>query len=248
MPKRNTVEIVLPIYNEERELEDNIAKLHSFSRKNLSAYDWRITIADNASTDQSYKIAQKLSRMKENVGCVHLKEKGRGRAVKKVWRESKADILIYMDIDLSTDLNNLPPLIDALREDYDIAIGSRLLPKSRVIGRPIKREILSRVYNMLIKIFFQVHFSDAQCGFKGVSRRVVRELLPIIEDNAWFFDSELLIVGDKLGFKIYEEPVHWVDNPGSTVRVLSTVSGDLKGLWRLFIKRPWVKLAGRERT
>lgn len=245
MLEKKTVEIVIPIYNEQKELEANISKLHSFAKSKLTFCKWRITIADNASTDKSLTIAQKLARDKNQVGYIHLDEKGRGRAVKKVWRESQADILVYMDVDLSSDLNNLPPLIKALSKGYDIAIGSRLLPDSKVINRPIKREILSRIYNILIKIFFQVHFSDAQCGFKGATKKVVTKLLPNIKDNAWFFDSELLIVGEKVGFKIYEEPVCWVDNPGSTVRVLPTVSGDLAGLWRLFWDRPWNRLKNK---
>lgn len=242
MSDKKTVEIVIPIYNEEKELEANIIKLHSFSESKLTFCNWHITVADNASTDKSLSIAKKLARDKQNIGYLHLNEKGRGRAVKKAWRASRANILIYMDVDLSTDLNNLPPLIKALSDGYDIGIGSRLLPDSKVINRPLKREVLSRIYNILIKIFFQVHFSDAQCGFKGITREVAVELLPYIKDNAWFFDSELLIVGEKLGFKIYEEPVRWVDNPGSTVRVLPTITGDLAGLWRLFWERPWNRL------
>ena len=133
-------------------------------------------------------------------------------------------------------------MLVALKNGFDISIGSRLLPKSKVVKRPLKREILSRVYNILIHLLFDVHFSDAQCGFKAVTKRVVKRLIPHIRDNAWFFDSELLIVGEKSGYKIFEEPVYWVDNPGSTVRVLGTVTGDLKGLWRLFTTRPWEKI------
>lgn len=240
--KKKSVEIVIPIYNEEKELAGSIGKLYSFAVQKLTSYNWHITIADNASTDKSFQFAQKLSRTKPHLGCLHLDRKGRGRAVKKAWRESGADVLIYMDVDLSTDLKSLLPLIRALENRYDIGIGSRLLPRSQVVNRPLKREILSRIYNILIKTFFRVHFSDAQCGFKGVTREVVNKLLPYIKDDAWFFDSELLIVGEKDGFKIYEEAVRWVDNPGSTVRVLSTVRGDLEGLWRLFIEKPWKNL------
>ena len=242
MGKKYSVEIVIPIYNEEEELTGNITKLYSFLNKKLRNYKWHITIADNASIDNSLQIAKKLCKKLERISVLHLSQKGRGRAVKKAWRESKADILVYMDVDLSTDLNSLPSLITSLVSNYDIAIGSRLLPGSKVIGRPIKREILSRVYNILIKFFFAVHFSDAQCGFKAVTKKVISQLIPSIEDNAWFFDSELLIVGEKLGYKIYEEPVIWIDNPGSTVRVLKTVYGDLAGLWRLFWDRPWLNL------
>ena len=242
MKNVNSVDIVVPIYNEEKELEVNIKKLHAFLRKKLSRRKWRITIVDNASTDNSLNIAKKLVKELSHVGFIHLVQKGRGRAVKKAWRESDSDILVYMDIDLSTDLASLPNMISALDGKYDIAIGSRLLAGSKVVGRPLKREILSRIYNIMIKIFFQVSFSDAQCGFKGVTREVVKKLLPYIRDNAWFFDSELLIVGEKAGYKIFEEPVLWVDNPGSTVRVLKTVYGDLAGLWRLYWQRPWLKI------
>lgn len=244
MAKRNSskIEIVIPIYNEEKELAANIKKLHIFLSKKLLDYKWHITIADNASVDKSLSIAKKLATKLPHIGYIHLSRKGRGRAVKRAWKESTADILVYMDVDLSTDLSSLPRLIDALREKYDIGIGSRLLPGSKVVGRPLKRELLSRIYNILIKIFFQVHFSDAQCGFKGVSKKVVKQLLPYIEDNAWFFDSELLIIGEKSGCKIFEEPVLWIDNPGSTVRVLKTVYGDLAGLWRLYWQRPWQRV------
>jgi glycosyltransferase involved in cell wall biosynthesis len=242
MEKKYSVEVVIPIYNEEKELAESIRKLRSFLGKNLSKYRWHITIADNASTDASLTIAKKLSKKFSHVGVLHLSQKGRGRAVKKAWTTSHADILVYMDVDLSTDLKNLPSLIASLHNGHDIAIGSRLLPKSKVMGRTLRREILSRGYNILIKFFFFSRFSDAQCGFKAITRRVADQLLPHIVDNAWFFDSELLIVGEKLGFKIYEEPVFWVDNPGSTVRVLKTVSGDLLGLWRLFWTGPWKRI------
>ncbi|MCJ7740829.1 glycosyltransferase [Candidatus Microgenomates bacterium] len=246
MSVKKSLEIVIPIYNEEKELEKNIKKLHSFLGKNLKNYQWQITVADNASTDTSLSITKSLSKKLTNVGFVHLGKKGRGRAVKKAWRESKAAILMYMDVDLSTDLSGLQPLLSSFSKGYDIAIGSRLLSGSKVVGRTVRREILSRVYNILIKIFFGAKISDAQCGFKAVSRKVVRDLLPGISDNAWFFDSELLIVGEKTGYKIFQQPVLWIDNPGSTVRVLKTVYGDLAGLWRLFWTRPWKSIRRKQ--
>jgi len=240
---KKSVEVVLPIYNEEEELEANTKKLHDYLNKNLKGYIWKITIADNASTDRSLAIAQKISKELRNVNFVHVQEKGRGRAVKKVWNQSKAQIVAYMDIDLSTDLKNFQPLLDSLDSKFDIAIGSRLLPSSRVFKRPLKREILSRGYNIMIKSLFGIHFSDAQCGFKAVKKAVAASLIPHIEDNSWFFDSELLIIGEKAGYQIYQQPVNWVDNPGSTVRVLKTVYGDLQGLWRLFWTKPWNKIS-----
>lgn len=237
--KKKTVDIVIPIYNEEEELKTSINRLHKYLKQKLTSFSWKITIADNASTDSSLEIAKKLSKNLSRVGFLHLDEKGRGRAVKQSWLESHADYLVYMDVDLSTDLRSLPKLLNSLRSGYDIAIGSRLSRNSKVVGRPVKREILSRGYNILIKLFFGTNFSDAQCGFKAVSQKIVKKLLPKILDNAWFFDSELLIVGEKMGYRIYEEPVLWIDNPGSTVRVLRTVTGDIKGLLRLYFTRPW---------
>ena len=239
---KTTVKIVLPVYNEEKELEENLLKLRGFVFKNLLDYEVKIIIADNASTDQTPAIAKKIADQYRDVSFSRLEKKGRGRAIKKTWETGDADVYVYMDLDLSTDLKHLPNLINSLSKGYDLAIGSRLLSNSIIIGRTIKREILSRTYNFLIKILFQTKFSDAQCGFKAISQKTARELLPKVKDNEWFFDSELLIIAEKSGLKIYEEPVVWVDNPGSTVRVLKTVTGDLKGLLRLFTTRPWNKL------
>lgn len=239
MKNKYSVNIVIPIYNEEEELEGSIEKLSRFNTLNLKKYNWQITIADNASTDASLKIAKSLKEKIPRLTIKHLEQKGRGRAVKQAWSESEKDIQVYMDVDLSTDLNSLPALLASLVSGYDIAIGTRLKSKSKVVNRPLKREILSRVYNILIKVLFGTKFSDAQCGFKAVTKKVVKNLIPEIKDNAWFFDSELLIMAEKKGYQIYEEPVFWVDNPGSTVRVMRTVYGDLAGLWRLFWTRPW---------
>jgi hypothetical protein len=144
-----------------------------------------------------------------------------------------------MDVDLSTDLKHFPPLVRSLLRGYDIAIGSRNVRGARVYGRNFLRTMTSKGYIFLIKFFFWIHFSDAQCGFKAVTGRIVKTLLPAVSDNEWFFDSEMLILGEKSGYRIYEEPVTWIDNPGSTVRVLKTAWGDIKGLWRLYTTRPW---------
>jgi glycosyltransferase involved in cell wall biosynthesis len=234
-----SVNIVLPVYNEEKELAQSVKTLIRFAGANLGDFHWRITIADNASTDNTSEVASALASRYSNVKVVHLDQKGRGRAVKHVWRKGEFDYLAYMDIDLSTDLKHLPPLLRSLERGYDIAIGTRNTFGSRVYGRSLLRSITSKVYIALIKLIFWVHFTDAQCGFKAVTKQVVDSLLPHVKDNEWFFDSELLIIGEKSGLRIYEEPVTWIDNPGSTVRVLKTAMGDLRGLWRLFTKRPW---------
>lgn len=239
---KKKVEITIPVYNEQEELEKHIEILHDYCLKHLGSYDWHITIADNASTDNTPVIAATLSKKYPKVSLFRLEQKGRGRAIKRVWSQNQADFSSYMDLDLSTDLLHLPKLLEALEKGYDIAIGSRLAKGARVEGRTLIREIISRTLNFFfIQLFFQTHFTDAQCGFKAVTRRVVDELIPRIRDNGWFFDGELLIVGEKMGYKVYEEPVHWVDNPGSTVRLVSTITGDLQVMWRLLSTKPWTK-------
>lgn len=237
---KTSVEITVPVYNEERELEKNIQKLFSFCNKNLGGYDWHITIADNASTDNTPIIASSLEKKNSKISHLRLEQKGRGRAVKRAWVASGRDICVYMDLDLSTDLVHLPKILWVLKEGYDVAIGSRLAKGARVEGRTFVRELTSRVLNFFfIQYFFHTHFTDAQCGFKGVTRNVVESLIPKVKDNEWFFDGELLIIAEKSGYKIYEEPVHWVDNPGSTVRLISTIWGDLRSINRLLRTKPW---------
>lgn len=240
--KKQKVEIVIPVYNEEKELKEHILRLKDFCTKNLQKYSWHLTIANNASTDNTPVIAAALSKGDSKITCLSLKQKGRGRAVKQAWGAVTADYYAYMDLDLSTDLVHLPKILKALEEGYDIAIGSRLAKGARVEGRTFLREIISRALNFFfIQFFFRTRFTDAQCGFKAVKRDVVENLTPKILDNDWFFDGELLIVGEKSGYKIYEEPVHWVDNPGSTVKLYSTILGDLKVIVRLLLTRPWEK-------
>jgi glycosyltransferase involved in cell wall biosynthesis len=237
--RKPSVNVVIPVYNEERELASSVGTLRQYLTEHLPDFSWHITIADNASRDRTLAIAKDLSRKFPEVSYVHLPQKGRGRAVKYVWVSDGADIEAYMDVDLSTDLKHFPPLLRSLTRGYDIAIGTRNASGSRVYGRTMLRTFTSKMYISIIKIFFWVHFSDAQCGFKAVTRRIVREIIPKVLDNEWFFDSELLILAEKTGYRIYEEQVTWIDNPGSTVRVLKTAQGDLAGLKRLFFTRPW---------
>ena len=238
--KKSTVEIVLPAYNEGKELEKSIKKLSDFCEENLSNYEWHITIADNASTDNTPIITATIAKKNHKVSLFRLEEKGRGRAVKRAWSQSGSDYCVYMDVDLSTDLIHLPKLLKVLENGYDIAIGSRLTKNARVEGRTMLREITSRALNVVfIQLLFQTKFTDAQCGFKAVTKKVVDQLIPKILENDWFFDGELLITAEKSGYKIYEEPVHLVDNPGSTVRLLSTIWGDVRVIWRLLQTRPW---------
>lgn len=238
--QKPSVEITIPVYNEEKELKKNIEMLLEFCNKNLKAYNWHITIADNASKDNTPVIASTMSKKNSKILYFRLEQKGRGRAIKRVWSQSKCDYCLYMDLDLSTDLVHLPNILKKLKNGYDVAIGSRLAKGARVEGRTFLRELTSRALNFFfIRFFFQTHFTDAQCGFKGVTRKIVEAIIPKVEDNEWFFDGELLIIAEKSGYKIYEEPVHWVDNPGSTVRLISTIWGDLMSINRLLRTKPW---------
>ncbi len=226
-----SVDVVVPVYNEERVLAQSIATLRQFLEGNL-AHRWRIVIADNASTDKTWEIAQALSRKHPDVISIHLQEKGRGRALRQAWLESNADIVSYMDVDLSTDLGAFPKLIRAIEEGCDIAIGSRLTPGSSV-KRSFKRELTSRIYNLLIKAMFRTKFSDAQCGFKVLSIKAARELIPLIRDQKWFFDTELLLFAEKKGYRIKDIPVAWVERPDSRVSIPRTAFDDVKGLLRM---------------
>ncbi len=228
---RLSVDVVIPVYNEEKDLPRSIVILHQFLSQNLPN-PWRIVIADNGSTDGTLNIAQMLSSKYNGVTYVHLSQKGRGRALRQTWLESPADILSYMDVDLSTSLEAFPKLIQALEEGYDIAIGSRLARGARV-KRSVKREVISRCYNLLIKAMFFTRFSDAQCGFKAITRRTAQSILPVVKNLNWFFDTELLIIAEKRGYRVREVPVQWAEDPGTTVKVLRTAWEDFKGLMRL---------------
>lgn len=227
------VEVVLPAYNEEHDLSRSVETLLAFLRSQPQC-TWRVRVADNASTDGTLAAAQALSKAHPEVETLHLPQKGRGRALRTAWLQSDAAAVCYMDVDLSTDLQALPPLIAAVLDGgYDVAIGTRLARGSRVYQRTLKREVISRCYNLLIKLMFWTRFTDAQCGFKALSRDAAGRLLPQVQDNAFFFDTELLLIAEKRGLRICEVPVIWTDDPGTTVRVVNTALEDLRGLLRL---------------
>ncbi|MCU1527266.1 MAG: sugar translocase, partial [Frondihabitans sp.] len=233
IPTENPVlDVVVPCYNEQTTLAAHIRRLHAYLAENVE-FSWRITIADNASTDDTPRIADDLATMLPGVVTVHLPLKGRGRALKAVWLASPADVLVYVDEDLSTDLAALAPLIAPLLSGHsDLAIGTRLAKASRVVRGP-KREFISRCYNLLLHLVLRVRFSDAQCGFKAIRRDVAEQLLPLIEDNAWFFDTELLVLAERAGLRIHEVPVDWVDDPDSSVDITSTATEDIRGMLRI---------------
>ncbi|MFF5390509.1 glycosyltransferase [Streptomyces sp. NPDC013012] len=229
---RPVLDVVIPVYNEEKDLEPCVRRLHAHLSRTFP-YGFRITVADNASTDTTPAVAAALAREVPEVRSVRLEQKGRGRALRTVWSASDAPVLAYMDVDLSTDLNALLPLVAPLISGHsDLAIGSRLSRSSRVVRGP-KREFISRAYNLILRSSLAARFSDAQCGFKAIRREVAERLLPMVEDTGWFFDTEMLVLAERAGLRIHEVPVDWVDDPDSTVHIVRTATDDLKGVWRV---------------
>jgi len=226
------LDLVIPVFNEEQDLERSVLAVHSYLTRSFP-FTFRITIADNASTDMTLAIAQMLQAQLEHVRAVHLAAKGRGRALRSVWLGSDAAVLAYLDVDLSTDLAGLLPLVAPLVSGHsDLSIGTRLARGSRVVRGP-KREVISRCYNALLRTVLRTQFSDAQCGFKAIRADAARRLLPVVEDNNWFFDTELLVLAERAGLRIHEVPVDWVDDPGSTVDIVATAMEDLRGITRV---------------
>jgi glycosyltransferase involved in cell wall biosynthesis len=234
------VEIVVPVYNEAAALPGSIRRLH----ERLTAtfpFSWRIVVANNASTDGTAQVARALGDDLPGVELLDLPEKGRGRALRAAWSSSDADVLCYMDVDLSTDLNALLPLVAPLISGHsDLAIGTRLAKASNVVRGP-KRELISRAYNQILRMSLQARFSDAQCGFKAIRRDAAARLLPQVQDQAWFFDTELLVLAQRDGLRIHEVPVDWIDDPDSSVDIVRTARDDLKGVARLLASAPMAR-------
>ncbi len=226
------LDVVIPVYNEEAGIESCVIRLHGYLQARFP-YRFRITVADNASTDATLAIARRLAADYPEVVAVHLEQKGRGRALRQVWSESDATVLAYMDVDLSTDLAALLPLVAPLLSGHsELAIGTRLARGSRVVRGP-KRELISRCYNLILRGTLAAGFSDAQCGFKAIRGDVAARLLPLVEDTGWFFDTELLVLAERAGLRIHEVPVDWVDDPDSRVDIVSTAMADLRGVVRV---------------
>ncbi|MFJ5922771.1 glycosyltransferase [Kitasatospora sp. NPDC092948] len=226
------VEIVVPVHNEQNALERCIGELHAYLSETFP-YDYLITVADNASADGTWEIATALAERIPQVRAVRLELKGRGRALRQVWGDSEAEVVAYMDVDLSTGLEAFLPLVAPLLSGHsDLAIGSRLHRGSAVVRGP-KRELVSRGYNLLLRATMAAKFSDAQCGFKAGRTEVVQRLLERVEDDAWFFDTELLLLAEASGLRIHEVPVDWVDDPDSRVDIVRTALDDLKGMARV---------------
>jgi putative flippase GtrA len=226
------LDVVVPVYNEEADLEPCVRRLHAHLTTSFP-YPFRITVADNASTDATLAVGRRLAAELAEVEVGHLDAKGRGRALRAVWAASDAAVLAYMDVDLSTSLNALLPLVAPLISGHsDLAIGTRLARGSRVVRGP-KREFISRSYNLILRSALAVRFSDAQCGFKAIRADVAERLLPLVQDTGWFFDTELLVLAERAGLRIHEVPVDWADDPDSRVDIVATAVADLKGVARV---------------
>ncbi len=234
---RPMVDIVIPVHNEERDLRVSVLRLHAYLTQQFP-FSARITIADNASTDATPAVAAELADELPEVRVLRLNDKGRGRALAAAWLTSDARVVSYMDVDLSTDLSALLPLVAPVISGHSqVSIGSRLVTGSRVTRGP-KREVISRVYNILLRLVLRVRFKDAQCGFKALRADVARSLLPDVVNRNWFFDTELLVRAERAGLRIHELPVDWTDDPDSRVDIVATAIEDLRGVWRLATGRP----------
>lgn len=226
------VDVVVPVFNEQDGLEACLRRLDAHLAATLP-YGYRITVADNASTDDTLVIAERLARELPAIAVLHLDEKGRGRALRAAWAASDAPVLAYMDVDLSTDLTAFGPLIAPLLSGHsDVAIGTRLARGARVVRGP-KREFISRGYNLVLHGSLGTRFTDAQCGFKAIRKDVAEQLLPHTRDNSWFFDTELLVLAEQCGLRVAEIPVDWTDDPDSSVDLARTTADDLAGIWRI---------------
>ncbi len=236
-PKPVDADIVIPVYNEEVELGSSIMILveHLRTLESLpSPITAQVVIADNASSDRTWGLACSLAEaFPSYVRAVRIPEKGRGRALKTAWLSSLAKALAYMDVDLSTDIKHIPSLIRPILDGTaDISFGSRLMAQSDVQRCP-KREFISRTYNRMLQGYLGVTFHDAQCGFKAMSNEAAHALLPQVKDNEWFFDTELLVLGERMGIAMSEFPVCWKEDPSSTVNIVDTIRKDLAGMRRL---------------
>ncbi|GAB4161514.1 MAG: hypothetical protein Fur003_4870 [Candidatus Dojkabacteria bacterium] len=238
------VEITIPAHNDEATIIDSVNKLLQYCKSNLQAYDYKIIVAENGSKDSTYTVAEAAFKNNPKVEVLKLALKGRGRVLMHIWGNSKADISMYMDSDLSTDLKHTGVLLEKLaKEHYDIAIGSRLLKQSEV-KRSFKRELVGRTNVFITRLLLNSKISDYNCGFKAATYKTIQQIFPLIHDEqwkpdgrAWFWDIEFLIMAEREGLKIYEEPVKWIDDHPTTVKLGQDIKESLQGVFRLMFAK-----------
>lgn len=218
-----TFDVTIPVLNEAETLDRQVRMLHTFLSHHFpDPQQWHIIIADNGSTDDTRHIAEHLCDELPELRLVRVPEKGVGLALKTSWSQSTADVVGYMDLDLATDLQHFIQAYNALAtEGFDIVYGTRLHRSARVVGRTLKREITSRIFNLMLKTYLGVRFSDGMCGFKWLRRELVQPLMDGgAVSNGWFFSTELLAVAEWKGLKMCELPVKWTDDTtGSKVNI-----------------------------
>lgn len=225
------VDVVIPVLNEAHVLDRSIRTLHAFLTAHIT-FRWRIVIAENGSIDGTVDVGRRLAAELPDVDLLVIGQRGRGRALRIAWSRPEADILCYTDVDLSTELEAFPKLFQALIDGADLAVGSRLAPGSRTT-RSLKREVISRIYNWILRWTLKVEFSDAQTGFKAITRAVAQDTLPHVQDESWFLDTELLVLSEHFGYRIADIPVRWIEDDDSRVKIVQTAWEDLKGVARL---------------
>lgn len=229
-----TLDIMIPVLNEAHVLEKSVNTLREFCAASIP-WTWRIVVVDNGSTDGTQTVAERLKAQFPNeVDCVRLSERGRGRALRHAWGRSTADVCAYMDVDLSTELPALRKIVQPILEQgYDVSTGSRLHKGKSRVKRSLKRYVLSKTYNIMVRTLLNTRIRDHQCGFKAASRRAIERVVPQIRDQTWFFDTELLVLSEKQGYRVYEEPVRWIEDEDSRVKIVKTAWDDIKGILRL---------------
>ena len=221
MDRKITVDIVVPVYNEQETLATQIKKLHNYVEQ-IEKINCSIIIANNGSQDETASIAIELTKIYSNVRYSFTSQPGPGKILKQCWSQSDADIVGYMDLDLSTSLHHFSEAVELLSDDScDVVNGSRLLPESQVIGRRAMRTVSSIVFNKVLKTVFQTKISDGMCGFKFFRRDVINEIkLSEIEHDGWFASASFLLVAEAQKFRIREIPVVWQDDARSKVKII----------------------------
>jgi hypothetical protein len=226
------LDVTIPVFNEEVRLEENLRRLHGHLTDTFP-HTFRITVADNSSTDNTLRIAERLARELPELSVLRFRQRARGNALRQVWLSSPSPVLAYMEADLSTDLSALAPLLAPLLSGHsDLAIGTRLARTSHA-NRGAGKELISRGYNALLRTVLGAAFSDAQSGFKAIRADMAHRLLPYTKDDGWFFDTELLVIAERCGLRVHEVPVDWAEDPNSSVDVVRTALADLRGVARL---------------
>jgi glycosyltransferase involved in cell wall biosynthesis len=236
--KSSKIEITIPILNEEFRLEQGVTEAVEFL-ENSGIDNYSIVLADNGSTDNTEQIAQSLTKRFPTVKAIKVSKRGVGLALKQSWGSSEADFIGYMDVDLATDLNHILEAYRILQgEEVDVVNGSRLLPNSQVKNRSIIRGITSHGFNYLLKALLKVNISDGMCGFKFLKKTSYDKILKSgLENNEWFFCTELLVKAEWMGMNIHEIPVKWEDDSDSRVELFKTITKYLKEIKRLKLQK-----------